>query len=202
MRADDPARAVQASQAAWDEVQGLARENGPQSKWIDALPRVAQHHGRALVLTGHDADALPVLERALTFWDRLRQSQQQPAQSVEQAPRLHAWLSVYQAQALAAQGQGARARSGLRAAIDTLEPLAAQPGGRDAQLNLAEACLVMARLEPAQAPLWRERSRRLFDQANARLPLVGDHLRRWHALQSGQPLAGLDGPTAARQPRR
>ena len=177
LRADRPAPALEASQAAWTEVQALARESGPQSKWISALPRVAQHHGRALVANGHYAEALPVLQTALAFWDQTRTQKPGP-----HASRMHAWLSIYLARALQGAGDPALARLRLAESVAVLTPLAAQPKARDAQLNLGEACLLLADLEPAQRAAWRQRALAAYTAAQALLPLTGDHLRNYTAL--------------------
>ena len=177
LRADRPAPALEASQAAWTEVQALARESGPQSKWINALPRVAQHHGRALVANGHYAEALPVLQTALAFWDQTRTQKPGP-----HASRMHAWLSIYLARALQGAGDPALARLRLAESVAVLTPLAAQPKARDAQLNLGEACLLLADLEPAQRAAWRQRALAAYTAAQALLPLTGDHLRNYTGL--------------------
>ncbi len=177
LRADRPAQALQASQAAWTEVQALARESGPQSKWIAALPRVAQHHGRALVANNRYAEALPVLQTALVFWDQTRTQKPGP-----HANRMHDWLTIYLARALQGAGDPGLARLRLTESVAVLTPLAAQPKGRDAQLNLGEACLLMADLEPAQRAVWRQRALQAYTAAQALLPLTGDHLRNHTAL--------------------
>jgi serine/threonine protein kinase len=177
LRADRPAPALEASQAAWTEVQALARESGPQSKWISALPRVAQHHGRALVANGRYAEALPVLQTALVFWDQSRTQKPGPHPN-----RMHAWLTIYLARALQGAGDPTLARQRLAESVAVLTPLAAQPKGRDAQLNLGEACLLLADLEPAQRATWRQRALQAYTAAQALLPLTGDHLRNYTAL--------------------
>ncbi len=177
LRADRPGPALQASQAAWTEVQALARESGPHSKWISALPRVAQHHGRVLVANGRYAEALPVLQTALVFWDQTRTQKPGPHPS-----RMHAWLTIYLARALQGAGDPALARQRLAESAAVLSPLAAQPKGRDAQLNLGEACVLLADLEPAQRAAWRQRALQAYTAAQALLPLTGDHLRNYTAL--------------------
>ncbi len=175
MRADRPGPALEASQAAWTEVQALARENGPQSKWIPQLPRVAQHHGRALVLNGRHAEALPVLRTALAYWE-----QQVTAQAEAPHPRrMRAWLQVYEARALAGTGALEPARQRAGGAVEVLSPLAAPGKARDAQLNLGEACLLLAELEPARRAGWRQRALAAYRAAASTLPLTGDHLQRY-----------------------
>lgn len=177
LRADQPGQALKATQAAWVEVQALARDNGPQSKWAGVLPRVAQHHGRALVLNGQHAAALPVLAQALAMWEDTARRTPGP-----HPQRMHAWLTTYQAQALAGTGETAAAQARLREALDDLAPLASQPGARDALLNLAEAQGLMAQwAPPRQQADWRSRMRASYAQAHALQPLTGDHLRRWQA---------------------
>jgi serine/threonine protein kinase len=177
LRAERPGPALEASQAAWTEVQALARESGPQSKWIAMLPRVAQHHGRALVANGRYAEALPVLQTALAFWDSSRTQKPGP-----NASRMHAWLTIYLARALQGAGDPALARRRLTESVAVLTPLAAEPKGRDAQLNLGEACLLLAGLDPVQRSAWRQRGLQAYAAAQALLPLTGDHLRNYAAL--------------------
>jgi hypothetical protein len=177
LRADQPAPALEASQAAWTEVQLLARESGPQSKWIASVPRVAQHHGRALVLNGRHAEALPVLQIALAFWDQNRIQKPGP-----HATRMHAWLTVYQARALAGAGDAALARRRVGESLAILQPLSEQPKARDAHLNLGEACLLLSELEPARRAVWRQQALAAYRAAHALLPLSGDHLRQLQQL--------------------
>jgi len=181
LRAGRPAQALEASSAAWAEVQSLARENGPSSKWPGDVPRVAQHHGRALVLNGRHADALPVLEQALAGWAARQQSQPGP-----HPVRMQAWLGVYQARALAGSGNAALARQRAEASLAVLEPLAAAPQARDAMLNTGEAALLLAELEPGRAAAWRQRALQHYIAAQALLPLTGDHLANFQ-LAGGSP---------------
>ena len=181
LRADQPAQALEATQAAWDQVQTLARENGPQSKWVQALPRVAQHHGRALVANGRYQEALPVLARAIALWDDNRT--RSPS---AHATRMHAWLTLYQARALQGSGDADAARVRMREVLTDLAPLAEEPKARDALLNLGEANLFMATLEPRRSVDWRARARAAYERAQALLPLTGDHLRNFVAA-GGKP---------------
>ncbi|MBQ0943239.1 serine/threonine protein kinase [Ideonella sp. 4Y16] len=183
MRADQPARAVLASQAAWDTVQRLAAENGPQSKWAENLPRVAQHHGRALALVGRSADALPVLDSALAYWQRQREAKPGP-----HPERLWAWLGIYRAVALLGLQRRDEALTQLRQSQAILEPLSRESKAGDALLNLAESALVMAAAEPAAAPAWRQRALQHYQAADALRALNGEHLRRRDALARGEPI--------------
>ena len=184
LRAEQPAKALQASQAAWDEVQALARENGPQSKWATVLPRVAQHHGRVLVLNGQHAAALPVLARAIEMWDDTQR--RSPG---AHPTRMRAWLTLYQARALAGSGEKESARARMREVLAELTALASQPQARDALLNLGEAQLFMATLEPPrQQAEWRQRALAAYTQAHALQPLTGDHLRNFVSV-GGKPAA-------------
>ena len=162
-------------------MQTLARENGPQSKWVQALPRVAQHHGRALVANGRYQEALPVLARAIALWDDNRT--RSPS---AHATRMHAWLTLYQARALQGSGDADAARVRMREVLTDLAPLAEEPKARDALLNLGEANLFMATLEPRRAVDWRARARAAYERAQALLPLTGDHLRNFVAA-GGKP---------------
>ena len=52
LRLGDAPAALAATRVAWTHVQVLAREDGAGNKWLEARPRVAQHHGRALLANG------------------------------------------------------------------------------------------------------------------------------------------------------
>lgn len=180
LRAGKRAPALQASQSAWTEVQGLARENGPDSKWAGVVPKVAQHHGRALVLNGRYQEALPVLTVALDSWREAQRRSPGPHPS-----RMWAWLTTYQARALAGLGDTPSALPRLREALDDLSRLASEPGARDALINLAEAQVLMAELQPRQRSDWRAQARASLAQAHALQPLSGESLQQFLELGGG-----------------
>jgi hypothetical protein len=178
LRLPDADAALDATRLAWSHAEKMARENGPGNKWqTESLPRLALHHGRALVETGHHQEALPVIQRAL---DGL--AARPGAQSNPHVQRLIAWQQVYKARALSGSGQPDQARQLARQSIATLTPLSAEPKARDALLNLGEAQRLMAQLEPAAAPGWRREALKSYQQAHAILALVGDHAKYFQAL--------------------
>jgi hypothetical protein len=136
LRAGDATGAVQATALAWDQVRALASENGPQSKWAGLVPRVAQHHGRALVAAGRAHDATTVLPQALAFWSARADAPDAPAA----ARRNTGTMALLLARAFADDGQPDRARDTLRqhaAAVAVLPP--------------EERCPLLERLAPASA---------------------------------------------------
>ena len=78
----------------------------PQAQWLQHQPRVAAHHGRALLQNGRFAEAGPVLQEALAMW-RARQ-QNQPTPHTE---RMVAWMSLQQAKADYGAGGSAAKRA-------------------------------------------------------------------------------------------
>ena len=178
LRLPDADAALDATRLAWSHAEKMARENGPGNKWqTESLPRLALHHGRALVETGHHQEALPVIQRAL---DGL--AARPGAQSNPHVQRLIAWQQVYKARALSGSGQPEPARQLARQSIATLTPLSTAPKARDALLNLGEAQRLMAQLEPAAAASWRRAALKSYQQAHAILALVGDHAKYFQEL--------------------
>ncbi len=178
LRQPDPVAALEATRLAWAHAERLARENGPDNKWVtESLPRLALHHGRALVETGHHAEALPVVQLAL---DGL--AARAGAQTSPHVQRMIAWQHVFKARALSGVGQPEQARLLTRQSIAVLTPLAAAPKAGDALLNLGEAQRLMAQLEPAAAAMWRRAALKSYEQANALLPLKGDHAKHLQEL--------------------
>ena len=178
LRAGDAAGALQATTIAWDQVLSLARENGPGNQWLQHQPRVAAHHGRALLQNGRFAEAGPVLQEALAMW-RTRQ-QKQPTPHTE---RMVAWMSLQQAKADYGAGASATKRAAAVALaqpqVAVLARLGQAPNAkitRDALLNLGEACLFLSQADSPAREAWRTRARQAYAQANAAVPLTGDHL--------------------------
>ncbi|RVT48091.1 serine/threonine-protein kinase [Rubrivivax albus] len=138
LRAGDAPGAAEATTLAWQEAQGLARENGPQSKWARLLPRIAQHHGRALLAAGRAGEAAQVLPVALAHWAGLAAQ----AGTAPDALRRQAVLALWLAQAQARAGQMLPARATLRrhaAAVQALPP--------------DQACTLWRQLPPGVAPV-------------------------------------------------
>ncbi len=154
----------------------LIQAEGPQSRWAQWWSRLLPQYGRALVMAGQPAAALPVLAEALAFADA--QAARAPAGAGGHAARrTAAWLQVQHAGALAALGRQAEALAEVRAAAAVLDTLAALPQRsaitRDALLGHAEALALWARLQPAQAASLRERARQRLQAAEQIAPLAG-----------------------------
>ncbi|MBP6898575.1 MAG: serine/threonine protein kinase [Burkholderiaceae bacterium] len=182
LRLGDGAAALAATRVAWQHVQGLARENGAGNKWLEARPRVAQHHGRALLASGRPddaAEAARVLAEAVALWQARADEQPQ----AEHPRRMLAWMRLQQARALWSSHAGAE-RDGLalaRAQVPVLEQLAQAPKAGDAMLNLGEACLFLGQALPAERAAWFARSRTAYERAGQLRPLNGDHLASYRA---------------------
>jgi tetratricopeptide (TPR) repeat protein len=173
-RAGDAAAAVQATTLAWDEVRALARENGADSKWAGAIPRVAQHHGRALLQVGRAAEAAQVLPRAVAWWQQRALATPTPA-----VRRQAAGMGLLLARAESAAGQGARALATAQPHVAALRTLAAvAPPDVESLLSLADACWQMAGLDPARRRDWQQQAVTHYRSAHALRPLTGEPLKR------------------------
>jgi hypothetical protein len=179
MRQPDPAAALTATSIAWEYVDKLARENGAGNKWESDKPRVALHHGRALVATGHFAEALPVVSLALEGLAARAKAQPNP-----NLDRMQAWQQLYRAQALYGNGDKTQALAIVQQSMNVLTPMSEQAKARDALLNLGEAQVLMMRWEPAKQVTWREKAIASYEKAHAILALAGDHEAQLLALQA------------------
>ena len=176
LRLGDNAGALAATRVAWTHVQALAHENGPGNKWLEARPRVAQHHGRALLANGQFAEAAQVLPEAVALWQARLAEQAGP-----HPQRMLAWMSLQLARAEWGLGRQAEATALALRQVTSLQALAQAPKAGDALLNLGEACLFMAQAQPANRAAWLARSRTAYEGANALFPLKGDHLANYEA---------------------
>jgi hypothetical protein len=177
LRQPDMAAALLATQLSWTQCERLVREAGPGNKWEADLPRVALHHGRALVENQHYAEALPVVKLAL---DGL--AARAAKQSSPYLTRLQAWQNLYLARSLHGSGQAAPALALLHQAVAVLVPLAEAEKARDALLNLGEGQALLAQWEPAQRTQWQAQAKRSYQRAHAITALAGDHAQRYLAL--------------------
>jgi len=181
LRQPDATAALAATRIAWVQCERLARENGPGNEWEDALPRVALHHGRALVETGHFTEALPVVKTALA--GLAGRAAKQPGPHLQ---RMQAWQGLFLARALHGTAQPQQALELVRQSLLTLTPLAQADKARDALLNLGEAQWLMSQWEPVQRSQWRAQARLSYEKAHALLALAGDHALRLQEL-GGRP---------------
>jgi eukaryotic-like serine/threonine-protein kinase len=176
LRLGDASAALAATRVAWAHVQTLARENGPGNKWLENQPRVAQHHGRALLANGLHAEAAQVLPEAVALWQaRLAE---QPG---DHPRRMLAWMNLQLAKARWGEGDQVAGAALAERQVATLQTLAQAPKAGDAMLNLGEACLFMAQAQPAARSGWLARARSAYEQAAALRPLNGDHLANYRA---------------------
>ncbi|MBR7800525.1 serine/threonine-protein kinase [Undibacterium fentianense] len=178
LRQPDTSAALQATTIAWEAVAKLARENGAGNKWETDQPRVALHHGRALVWNQEYAAALPVVELALQGLAARAKAQANP-----NLDRMIAWQNLYKARALYGVGEKAQAIGIVQQSIRALSPLSEQPKARDALLNLGEAQVLMMQWEPVKQTQWRQQAITSYEKAHAILALAGDHEAQLKSLQ-------------------
>jgi tetratricopeptide (TPR) repeat protein len=186
LRLGDAPGALAATRVAWAHVQTLARENGPGNKWLDNQPRVAQHHGRALLANGQFAEAAQVLPQAVALW-QARVAELPAGAGAASDPaaahprRMLAWMNLQQAKALWGRGdRGEGSTMAMRQVVE-LETLAQPAKAGDAMLNLGEACLFMAQAQPGARTSWLARARLAYARAATLRPLNGDHLINYRA---------------------
>jgi tetratricopeptide (TPR) repeat protein len=177
LRLGDAPGALAATRVAWAHVQTLARENGPGNKWLDNQPRVAQHHGRALLANGQFDEAVQVLPQAVALWQA--RVAELPANAAAEPAAAHprrmlAWMRLQQAKALWGRGERGEGSAMAQRQVAELETLAQPPKAGDAMLNLGEACLFMAQAQPGARAAWLARARQAYERAGTLRPLNGD----------------------------
>ena len=180
LRLGDAPTALAATRVAWAHVQVLARENGAGNQWLEAQPRVAQHHGRALLANGLAAEAGAVLAQAVALW-QAKLASLAPGAPSSHPRRMLAWMSLQLAKARFGSGEAATGLALAAAQVPVLQALADEPKAGDAMLNLGEACLFLAQAQPAQRQAWRARARAAYERAATLRPLNGDHLAHYRA---------------------
>ncbi|WP_310386828.1 serine/threonine-protein kinase [Roseateles sp.] len=177
LRQPDVAAALLATQLSWTQCERLVREAGPGNKWEADLPRVALHHGRALVENQRYAEALAVVKVALA--GLAVRAAKQPSVHLT---RLQAWQNIYLARALHGSGEAVPALALLHQSMAVLAPLAEAEKARDALLNLAEGQVLLARWEPGQKAQWQAQAKRNYQRAHAITALAGDHALAYVAV--------------------
>jgi hypothetical protein len=171
IRLGEAAPALEAAQLSWDTAAGLAKDEGPASKWAGVGPMLAPQYGRALALNGRHAQAVPVFGQGIAFWRAVLAQGPNP-----NAQRRKAWLELQQARSLLALGRAAEAERLAVAALAALQPLLEHPAqGRDALLASAEGHLLLAGLQAASAAEHRLQARQSLEAAAALRPLGVDH---------------------------
>ena len=180
LRLGDASAALDATRTAWAHVQVLARENGAGNQWLQAQPRVAQHHGRALLANGLAAEAATVLPQAVALW-QTRLAEVAPGAPANHPRRMLAWMTLQLAKARHGSGDAGSGLALAAAQVPVLQALASEPKAGDAMLNLGEACLFLAQAQPARRDAWRAQARAAYQRAATLRPLNGDHLINYRA---------------------
>ena len=165
--------ALLAAQRSWDEANALAKSEGAQSPWGNALPTLAHQYGRALAAVGRHADAVPVFEASIAAWTA--RAKAGPAVNPN-AQRRIGWMRTQLSRSQQALGRRGLAVSLAREASEGLRAASAQsPEARELWLNLGEALVWQGQLEPALAATLRDQARTAYDRAGALSPLKAEH---------------------------
>ena len=191
--------ALEASTLAWAELQELAREEGPASKWAGAAMQalVTEPHGRALLANHRVQEALELLAVCQQHWQAQGTTDEAGAHGAARV-RLAA-VQLAQAEAMA---QLQRPEESLQLATRVLKALQASgearpatgddPTGRAARLLQAEAhallSRLLSRLQPGAAQAHRQAAIQALLAAQAWQPpgrLGADQERQLAALQGG-----------------
>ena len=165
--------ALQAAQRSWDEAKALAKSEGAQSRWANALPTLAHQYGRALAAVGRHTEAAAVFESSIAAWTT--RAKNGPAVNPN-AQRRIGWMRTQLSRTQQALGRHALAVTLAREASAGLRAASVQsPQARDLLLTLAEALAWQAQLEPAAAASLREQARAAYDRARALSTLKAEH---------------------------
>ena len=165
--------ALLAAQRSWDEANALAKSEGAQSRWGNALPTLAHQYGRALAAVGQHAKAVPVFEASIAAWTA--RAKGGPAINPN-AQRRIGWMRTQLSRSQQALGQRALAVTLAREASEGLRAASAQsPEARELWLSLGEALAWQGQLEPALAATLNAQARTAYDRAGALSPLKAEH---------------------------
>ena len=165
--------ALLAARRSWDEANALAKSEGAQSPWGNALPTLAHQYGRALAAVGRHADAVPVFEASIAAWTA--RAKAGPAVNPN-AQRRIGWMRTQLSRSQQALGRHGLAVRLARDASEGLRAASAQsPEARELWLNLGEALVWQGQLEPALAIDLRAQARTAYDHAAALSPLKAEH---------------------------
>ena len=168
--------ALAATTEAWDLNRQLQTEHAAtvDNNWARRVPLLATHHGRALRRAGQPAAALPILDVALTYWQKMAKT----SPTNQETLRGVAWMQAERAQAQLALGQRQAAHSTAIDAYQQYQPPTTNAYQRRAGL-LVQAQLAMTIAESSEGlkiKEWRTRARNAFDEAAAIAPLAGEHI--------------------------
>ena len=182
--------ALQAAQRSWDEATALAKREGAQSRWANALPTLAHQYGRALAAVGRHAEAVTVFESSISAWTARAKSG--PAVNPN-AQRRIGWMRTQLSRSQQALGRPALALTLAREASAGLRAASLQsPQARDVLLNLGEALAWQAQIEPAAADGLRVLASAAYDRAGALSPLKAEHAVAHAALLAPQRSIGAN----------
>ena len=177
--------ALQAAQRSWDAATALAKREGAQSRWGQALPTLAHQYGRALAAAGRHAEAVAVFESSIAAWTA--RAQTGPALNPN-AQRRIGWMRTQLSRSQQALRRPALALRLAREASTGLRAASLQsPQARDLVLNLAEALAWQARIDPGAAAGLREQARAAYDRAGTLSPLKAEHAAARAALAQAPP---------------
>ena len=178
-----PGPALEAARSAWDQATALARTEGAQSRWANALPSLEQQLGRALAGVGHHAEAVAVYEHSIAAWRQQAASAPNAA-----AQRRWGWMLTQLSRSQRALGSSARAEASAGESVEHLQIATglASPM-REAWLNLGEALTWQASLQPAKALVLRARAGDAYAQADRLQPLRADYAEALAALRQRAP---------------
>ena len=165
--------ALQAAQRSWDEATALAKSEGAQSRWGQALPTLAHQYGRALAAVGRHAEAVTVFESSITAWTA--RAKGGPAVNPN-AQRRIGWMRTQLSRSQQALRRPALALALAREASAGLRAASLQsPQARELLLNLGEALAWQAQIEAAAAAGLRDQASAAYDRAGALSPLKAEH---------------------------
>ena len=173
--------ALLAAQRSWDEATALAKSEGAQSRWGNALPTLAHQYGRALAAVGRHAEAVPVFEASIAAWATRAESG--PAVNPN-AQRRIGWMRTQLSRSQQALGQRSLALTSARAASEGLRAASVRsPEARELWLNFGEALAWQATLAPSSTNALRAEARRAFDHAGTLSPQKAERALARAALE-------------------
>jgi tetratricopeptide (TPR) repeat protein len=187
-RLDQPVAALAMAQEAWDMAAALAASEGPQSKWANAHVQalLGGRYGTALLANGRAAEALPLFESGLAYWQSQAAQAAEAADAAEaDAVQRAAWFGLRRAQALLALGRLPEACAEATHAAERLAPLTQGSAGPacEAWLTKAEAHALLMQCEAGERERHQGKALAALSAAQALRPLAADHDRLLGRLQ-------------------
>ena len=165
----------------------LALDEGPASKWARQLPQLGTQQGFALAGMGLHAQALQVSDTALAYWEATERT----------AANERAWTNAARTGAMVRAGRACssaalggtpdtrdQAAAQARHAVAALRTLVASEGhAREAELNAAEALMLLAELLPAERTALRCEALGWLSKANTTTPVAASNALRLRSLK-------------------